>query len=127
MSEDIRKMIDKVKSFKQFVNESVDYQYTTTDKLVKYQKYLLHEGLWRIPYDKMSDLIYIRDIEKIRKNYGEYPEEEKILDVINKLKNNTPLEPIVLDDDYKIIDGHHRFEAAKELNIKELPVIFLNN
>jgi hypothetical protein len=127
MSEDIRKMIDKVKSFKQFVNESVDYQYTTTDKLVKYQKYLLHEGLWRIPYDKMSDLIYIRDIEKIRKNYGEYPEEEKILDVINKLKNNTPLEPIVLDDDYMIIDGHHRFEAAKELNIKELPVIFLNN
>jgi hypothetical protein len=127
MSEDIRKMIDKVKNFKRFVNENVDYQYTTTDKLVKYQKYLLHEGLWRIPYDKMSDLIYIRDIEKIRKNYGEYPEEEKILDVINKLKNNTPLEPIVLNSDYIIFDGHHRFEAAKELHIKELPVIFLND
>jgi hypothetical protein len=127
MSEDIRKMIDKVKNFKQFVNENINYQYSTTDKLVKYQKYLLHEGLWRIPYDKLSDLIYIRDIEKIRKNYGEYPEEEKILDVIDKLKNNIPLEPIVLDSNYVIVDGHHRFEAAKELHIKELPVIFLNN
>ena len=127
MSEDIRKMIDKIKNFKQIVNEGVDYQYNTTDKLVKHQKYLLHEGFWGIPYNKMSDLIYIKDVEKIRKNYGEYPEEEKILDVIDKLKKNIPLEPIVLDSNYMIVDGHHRFEAAKELQIKELPVIFLNN
>ncbi len=32
--------------------------------------------------------------------------------------------PILLDYDYGILDGHHRWEAAKKLKIKKIPVIF---
>ena len=35
MSKDIREMVDKIKSFKQFVNESVTYK--TDDIYIKYE------------------------------------------------------------------------------------------
>lgn len=101
------------------------YEYKTTNHLINYQKWLLHEGLWAIPYEKMSDVKYITDVDKIQKGYGEYPEDEKISNIVNKIKNNQPLEPIVLGSDYMIYDGNHRFEAIKQLNIKRIPVIFI--
>jgi len=41
MSEDIRKMIDKVKKFKQFVNENVDFEHKLNTQLIG-GKYLYH-------------------------------------------------------------------------------------
>ena len=56
--------------------------------------------------------------------YGtEKPEENNIIAIMNKLKNGDELPPILLDYDYGILDGHHRFEASKRLKIKQIPVI----
>lgn len=56
MSEDIRKMIDKVKNFKQFVNENVDNYYT-----------LYHGGY----IDKMYSPIYLTEDYYMAKSYDD--------------------------------------------------------
>lgn len=125
MSEDVRKFIDKIKALKT-LNENKIYQYETTDDLVNSQKQMLHDGFWNISFEDISDLEFI-GIDKLKMNYGEYPEDNKIASIVNKFKNNIPIEPIVLNRNNTILDGHHRFEAAKLLGIKEVPVIFINN
>ncbi len=71
---------------------------------------------------------YIGNLQYLNTNderiYGtEKTDEQNILAIINKLKNGDELPPILLDYDYGILDGHHRFEASKRLKIKKLPVI----
>lgn len=59
------------------------------------------------------------------------PSERIISDYKNKLlKNNSELEPIVLEkmhpDGYLIMNGHHRWAAAMMLDIKRIPVRIVN-
>jgi ParB/RepB/Spo0J family partition protein len=34
--------------------------------------------------------------------------------------------PIVVNNDYFLLDGHHRYKACRELKIKEIPVLVLS-
>jgi ParB-like chromosome segregation protein Spo0J len=53
--------------------------------------------------------------------------DENVQEIMNKLKSGDPLPPILLDYDYGILDGHHRWEAAKRLRIKKIPVVVYEN
>jgi uncharacterized protein (DUF1015 family) len=74
----------------------------------------------------MSGLKYI-DTNDNRIYGTEKQEEQNIINIMKKIKNGDELPPILLDYDYGILDGHHRFEAAKRLKIKKIPVIIYMN
>jgi hypothetical protein len=52
-----------------------------------------------------------RDINELNKNR-----------LIKSFKTNYLISPIIVNENYEIIDGQHRFEAAKELN---LPIFYI--
>lgn len=78
----------------------------------------------------------IVSIERITSPYGEERFKELDRDYIDNFKKNynwswsnagfVEKKPILITKDYKIIDGHHRYLAYKELGIKEISVIKLN-
>ena len=131
MSEDIRKMIDKVKNFKQFVNENNELTYNAVFKKQQIDN----------PY---SDLLFstenskfveeIIDIKKLRELNGFSDDEDEIEQTVsyfndlgmdedysvskklmNKIVNGVKLSPIVVDENYKVLDGSHRLAAYSEL------------
>jgi L-serine kinase (ADP) len=66
------------------------------------------------------ELLNIKKIHPIEN----YIEKRKDL-IFNKIKNDGYwIKPIIIDkSDFLIMDGHHRFEAAKELGFRNIPVI----
>jgi len=131
MSEDIRKMIDKVKNFKQFVNENNELTYNAVFKKQQIDN----------PY---SDILFstenskfveeIIDIKKLRELNGFSDDEDEIEQTVsyfndlgmdedysvskklmNKIVNGVKLSPIVVDENYKVLDGSHRLAAYSEL------------
>lgn len=74
----------------------------------------------------LSKLKYI-DTNDSRIYGTEKQEEQNILNIMKKLKDGDELPPILLDYDFGILDGHHRWEAAKRLKIKKIPVIIYEN
>ena len=53
------------------------------------------------------------------------------LDLINNIKSNGILMPIIVTPDengyYMVLAGHNRLECGKEAGLKEIPAIILNN
>ena len=101
-------------------------EYKTDRDLVNKQKYLWYDvrGLEIGRY--LSELKYINTNDS--RIYGtEKLKEQNILNIMKKLKNGDELPPILLDYDFGILDGHHRWEAAKRLKVKKLPVIIYEN
>jgi len=97
-------------------------EYNTNDELVKKQKYLWSDirGIELGRY--LSGLKYINTNDS--EIYGtEKIDEQKVLNIIEKIKNDEELPPILLDYDYGILDGHHRWEAAKRLKIDKIPIV----
>jgi hypothetical protein len=127
MSEDIRKMIDKVKNFKQFVNEIVednsDFIYNHIKKTNPHSGE--RDAFQGIPslkgynWNTEPVLIYPND-EKIDKEML-YPASK--LDIKRYMKGyekGSEFPPIVLFDDgnkYHIFDGSHRLQAAINLDV----------
>ncbi len=77
-----------------------------------------------------SDHASIMKIEKIKinkiKEYGNNPRvhsERQIEQIKNSIENFGFKVPILLDEDLTIIAGHGRFEAAKSLELKQVPSI----
>jgi|AntDeeMinimDraft_5_1070356.scaffolds.fasta_scaffold06295_4 ParB-like chromosome segregation protein Spo0J len=74
---------------------------------------------------KLIDKVKIIDIDKIYpyiNNPKEHPEEQ-INKIASSIKNYGFTVPIVVDEDNEIIAGHGRYEAARKLELEELPVI----
>ena len=74
------------------------------------------------------DIKYV-DINELKpyvRNPKEHPDFqiEKIANSINRFGFNVP---ILVDKDNEIIAGHGRLLAAKKLNLKEVPIILLEN
>lgn len=61
---------------------------------------------WSKDYDKFKNLTFNRNVD--------FKRVKKIKEVIKK---NGYLVPIIVNQDYYIIDGQHRIQAAKDLNI----------
>lgn len=117
------KIVPKLKKPKE---KKPDLVYNTNTDLVNKQK-----NLWSNTFGielgrYLSKLKYINPNDS--RIYGtEKQKEQKILNIMEKLKNGDELPPILLDYDFGILDGHHRWEAAKRLKIKQIPVIIYEN
>jgi len=101
MSDDIRKMIDIIKNFKQLVNENISNDNRVNVQLIN-----------QIPkgetfHDRMNPEYY----EKLK----------------NDIRKNGIQEPIILqyyfkDNVINLKEGHHRLKIANELGIDRIPV-----
>lgn len=112
MSEDIRKMIDKVKNFKQFINENNEIaQYINIDD-IKTEKELIS-----------VDTKNVNDIISTSRS-GKMPLDKlRVMTMVDKLNGGGTLPPVKINDDNMLIDGHHRYMAYKLANINEIPFV----
>ena len=126
MSEDIRKMIDKVKNFKQFVNENNEkIKYLSTDILWDKNK----ETGWYV--DEI--LISLNDFYTENFKNIDTENEEVIYHIqtieyfIDKFKNKgfDLSDTIEINNENIVLDGNHRLVAAKFLNLKDIPVTYV--
>jgi len=111
---------------KQKKEKKPDLEYNTDTDLVNKQKYLWSDTRGIEIGRYLSKLKYI-DTNDSRIYGTEKQEEQNILNIMKKLKSGDELPPILLDYDFGILDGHHRWEAAKRLKIKKIPVIIYEN
>lgn len=99
-----------------------DIEYNTNDILIDNQKQLWVDNRGIEIGRYLSDVKYMNTNDS--RIYGtEKIDNKNVLNIIDKLKDGDDLPPILLDYDYGILDGHHRWEAAKKLNIKSIPVL----
>ena len=111
---------------KQPKEKKEELEYKTDTDLINKQKYLWSDTRGIEIGRYFSKLQYIRVNDP--RIYGtETPGEDNILNIMKKLKNGEELPPILLDYNFGILDGHHRWEAAKRLKIKKIPVIVYEN
>lgn len=98
-----------------------EYEYNTDDDLIFKQK-----ALWLDNYGQQMGRFFENGEFKTndKKIYGtESTQEWKVQNIMAKIKEGEYLPPILLDYDFGILDGHHRWEAAKRLKVKTIPVI----
>lgn len=98
-----------------------EYKYETNSDLIRKQK-----SLWLDNYGQEMGRFFENAEFKTndRKIYGtESIKEWKVRNIMEKIKEGEDLPPILLDYDFGILDGHHRWEAAKRLKVKTIPVI----
>ncbi len=124
-------MIDKVKNFKQFVNENNELTYNNVFKKQQIDN-PYSDVLFSTKNSKFVEEII--DIKKLRELNGFSDDEDEIeqtvsyfgdLDMdedytvskklMNKIVNGIKLSPIVVDEKYKVLDGSHRLAAYSEL------------
>lgn len=111
---------------KQPKEKKSELEYETDTDLINKQKYLWSDTRGIEIGRYLSKLKYM-DTNDSRIYGTEKQEEQNILNIMKKLKNGDELPPILLDYDFGILDGHHRWEAAKRLKIKKIPVIIYEN
>jgi thermostable 8-oxoguanine DNA glycosylase len=147
MSEDIRKMIDKVKNFKSFVNENYnsdilcDVFNLKTTGMAYYDGVIKNDGS-QYKHSSPQDNIIINEQNPIKfilkymtlDDYGKiikrtmtdpnYIQNEKILKIMGNMqkgiKYDTPM--IDLVDKYNFQEGRHRVIAANKLGCELIPV-----
>lgn len=95
------------------------------------KKFGLGKGLDKlIPED--DDNLNVLDINQIKPNKKQprkYFDEEKIAMLAESIKEHGMIQPIIVQkdlEDYRIIAGERRWRAAKQANIKEVPVIIMD-
>lgn len=74
----------------------------------------------KIKMVEISILRFDRDFKKVFQQ-----ENDKVVEISNDMKMNgfDKSRPIIVTDDYIIVDGHSRFLAAKKAGLKKVPVI----
>lgn len=84
----------------------------------------LPEGAERFAYKTPTnyDIIYI-PINRLKQVYqtDKALDPKKVNENMRKMKEDTPLDPIVIGYNYDVHDGHHRWEAAKRLGHTHVP------
>ena len=126
MSKEMRQMIDKVKNFKQFLNENNEkIKHLSTDILWDKNK----ETGWYVD----GFLISLNDFYTENFKNIDTENEEVIYHIqtieyfIDKFKNKgiDLLDTIEINNKNIVLDGNHRLVAAKFLNLKEIPVTYV--
>lgn len=126
MSEDIRKMIDKVKNFKQCVNENNEkIKHLSTDILWDKNK----ETGWYVDGILISlNDFYTENLKNIDTENEEVVYHIQTIEYfIDKFKNKGVdlSDTIEINNENIVLDGNHRLVAAKFLNLKEIPVTYV--
>jgi len=70
--------------------------------------------------------IPLNQIKEYKKNPKSHPKEQ-IIKIANSIREFGFNVPVLLDKDNILIAGHGRYLAAKELNLKEIPTIKIEN
>lgn len=98
---------------------------------------LIRKDMPQINRDNFGDMISIFrkydisytvldvDVNKI-KQIQDNINTEKVIGITSAILNGEQLDRIIISNDYKIIDGHHRWLAYKFLNKNTIPAIMLN-
>ena len=126
MSEDMRKMIDKVKNFKQFVNENnKQTKYIPTNILWDKNK----ETGWYVDgiLTSLNDF-YTENFKNIDSENEEVSYHIQTIEYfIDKFKNKgiDLSDTIEINNENIVLDGNHRLVAAKFLDLKEMPVSYV--
>jgi hypothetical protein len=131
MSKEMREQIDRVKNWKQFLNESNNLTYK--DVLTKQQKDKPYSDMLfsnetakfveeTINIEKLRQLNGFSEddgeIEQSVSNFDELGMDEDYYvsrKLMDKIVNGVVLSPIVVDENYKVLDGSHRLAAYSEL------------
>jgi len=84
------------------------------------------ESLPQLSYDDLVDIPHVKGKIKINKLIPVQEEriKENLDKQLKKIKENT-YNPIIIDCNNKIINGHHRYSAATKLGMKEINAIKL--
>jgi hypothetical protein len=144
MSKEIREMIDKVKNFKQFINEQYEnyilwedlplsVKNDITENLIGNIQYLQHnywnsEALRDIIDDVIKQPKFKIEYKNVNDLYNELTQigwgisEKNVKQLINVLNNGKELEPVILNNG-KFFDGGHRLTAYKRLKKEMIPTI----
>jgi len=131
MSKEMREQIDRVKNWKQFLNENNELTYNTVFKKQQIDN-PYSDVLFSTENSKFVEEII--DIKKLRELNGFSDDEDEIEQTVsyfndlgmdedysvskklmNKIVNGVELSPIVVDENYKVLDGSHRLAAYSEL------------
>lgn len=113
------RIISPVKEKRKPVKKS---EYLTDNSLAQKQIQIWVSTIGREFGRHFSNIIW-KDINDPEIYGTETQDESDILKIVQLIKNEIELPPILLDYDGGILDGHHRWEAAKILKIKQIPVI----
>ena len=91
-----------------------------------YKKEYKRESLPQIRPDDLIDFPHTKEKVKLEKLIPVQKEriKENLVRQYRKIKQNT-YNPIIIDCDNNIINGHHRYSAAKKLGLKEINAIRL--
>ena len=78
-------------------------------------------------YNKLNiEIISIDELKEYENNVKLHPKEQ-IEQIKKSISNFNMIDPIGIDEDNVIIEGHGRLEACKELGYKEVPCIRLTH
>lgn len=112
MSEDIRKMIDKFKNFKQSINENND-----TTKYIDIDDIKTDKEMIPVDTKNFNDIISTS-------RSGKMPLDKlRVMTMVDKLNSGGVLPPVKINNDNMLIDGHHRYMAYKIANIQKIPFV----
>ena len=104
-------------------DENKTYKYETDDSLIKKQ-IGLYRSYYPVEFDSNEKMKLI-NINPNKLIATEKTSRSNIESIKNAIVEETELPPPIIDEDYTILDGHHRVEAAKELNIEKIPAIMI--
>lgn len=108
MSEDIRKMIDKVRNYDEKYDPKDIYDYINKMHRSGWEKRKFDDIEWVLNHEYFLLKDISLDDPTVKWNCGQHPPI-----VINYSKLDTEIPPIVIDSHGYIIDGTHRVGAAK--------------
>ena len=140
MSEDIRKMIDKVKNFKQFVNEDINnVKEISLQEAIKLsqKRDVIDVGEWlhkpideiKFYYKEEPITLFSDTIHEMESTYDEFVKDRKRTEYIVDLLDdgNKPMAIFVElnDKDKFIMEGRHRIVAFSWFGMNTVPVIYV--
>lgn len=108
------------------------YEYKTNPALIKQQKLKYLDNLGDRYMEDMEmgrSMSSIQEVDprnrriRINRRYNMQAVEE----IKEKIQRGEELPPVLLDWDWSVLDGENRLEAARQLKLSNLPIIFYRN
>lgn len=96
-------------------------EYLTRPDLVSWQKQTFATIMGHEFGKTFSKSVYVNN-SKLRSFETIY--QDNVLKIVDALLDEQSLPPILVDEDYSILDGNHRHMAAKKLGIRLVPCVF---
>lgn len=116
------------------INEGVShYEYRTNPALIKQQKIKYLDNLkpdeYREDMEMGRSMSTVQDIDPRNKRIRVkgISNMQAVEQIKEKIQNGEELMPVLLDWDWTVLDGENRLEAARQLRLNSLPIIFYRN